>query len=301
MPPANPRVSAPALLTEEWRERIHAPPMPAVRYLAINRVTARGTLRYGEHRHHEYELILVERGLYRAQVAGADLSAGPGELVIVQPGEVHDDAFVRGVVITGVNLRLIAPRVLPLLMRSGSPRVRPAPEGTAALMQQMRKVAETTDLASGGLLDALAGQLFWSTVAAVLPDHRDPQWLQRGADARFLGALEQFFHHHVNRRVAVDVMAKALHLGPTALTNHCRRLLGRSPAAAQLAWRLERSDEVLRTGTWSVEAVAAQFGFANAFHFSRSFHQHLGYPPSHAAVGELRNQSGSGKKGHRSP
>lgn len=256
--------------------------MPAVRYLAINRVTARGSLRYGEHRHYEYELILVERGTYRAQVAGQQMSARPGHLVVIQPGELHDDEFTRGVVITGVNLRLVAPGVMPLLLRPGSQRVRPAPAGTAALMRAMQQVAIADEPLAGGLLDALAGQLFWTTAAAIPPQERDPQWVQRSTDARFLTALEQFFQVHANRRVPVTGMARALGLGPTTLTSHCRRLLGRSPAAAQLAWRLERANEMLRAGKPPVEAVAAHYGFANAFHFSRSFRKHFGYPPSRA-------------------
>ncbi len=282
MPPAAARPPLTGLLTQEWRERLHAPPLPAVRFLAINRLTARGALRYGEHRHHEYELILVERGTYRAEINGQRLSAAPGQLVVVQPGDLHDDDFARGVVITGVNLRLVAPGVLPLLLLPGSPRIRQAAPGTAALLAQMQQVGATTDVPAGGLLDALAGQLFWTLAASLPAAERDPQWVQRGADARFLAALEQVFRHHAGRRLPVAGMARAMGLGPTALNDHCRRLLGRSVAAAQLAWRLERADEVLRAGPLAVETVAAQFGFANAFHFSRSFRKHLGYPPSRA-------------------
>jgi AraC-like DNA-binding protein len=209
----------------------------------------------------------------------------PGQLIVVQPGDLHDDDFARGVVITGVNLRLAAPGVLPLLLRPGSPRVRPAPTGTAALMERMQQVGAVSDVPAGGLLDALAGQLFWSLAAGIPPAERDPQWVQRGADARFLAQLEQVFRLHAGRRLPVSGMARALGVGPTALTDTCRRLLGRPPAAAHLAWRLERADEVLRASPVTVEAVAAQFGFANAFHFSRAFRRHLGYPPSRAQRG----------------
>ena len=287
--PSAPRPPAPGLLTQEWRERLHAPSLPAVRFLAINRVTARGSMRYGEHRHHEYELILVERGTYRGEVAGQALSAAPGQLVVVQPGDLHDDDFARGVIITGVNLRLAAPGVVPLLLRPISPRVRQAPPGTGGLMDRMRQVGAVSDVPAGGLLDALAGQLFWSLAAGVPPAERDPQWVQRGADARFLAQLEQVFRLHAGRRLPVSGMARALGLGPTALTDACRRLLGRPPAAAHLAWRLERADEVLRASPAPleapVEAVAGQFGFANAFHFSRAFRRHFGYPPSLARRG----------------
>ena len=272
------------LLIEEWRERLHEPPLPAVRFLAINRVTARGALRYGVHRHHEYELILVERGTYRAAVAGQPVSSVPGQLVVVQPGDLHDDDFARGVVIVGVNLRLVAPGIVPLLLRPGSPRVRQAATGTAALMAQMQHIGATRDLPSGGLLDALAGQLFWTLAAEIPSDQRDHQWVRRGADATFLAALEHLFRQHSHGRLPVTAMARALGLGATALTSQCRRLLGKSPAAVQLAWRLERADEVLRASPVMVEAVATQFGFANAFHFSRTFRRHLGYAPSRAGV-----------------
>lgn len=285
MPPAASGTSDTGLLAQEWRERLHSPPLPAVRFLAINRITARGALRYGEHRHHEYELILVERGTYRGEIGGTAVRATPGQLVVVQPGDLHDDDFARGLVITGVNLRLTGPGVIPLLLRPESPRVRTAPASTAELMARMHRIGAISDVPAGGLLDALAGELFWSLAAAVPEAERDPQWVQRGADARFLARLEQVFRLHAGRRLPVAAMAGALDLGPTALTDACRRLLGRAPAAAQLAWRLERADEVLRATTVSVEAVAAQFGFANAFHFSRAFHRHLGYPPSHIRRG----------------
>lgn len=273
------------LLAQEWHERLQAPPLPAVRFLAINRITARGALRYGEHRHHEYELILVEKGTYRAVIAGATVSAAPGQLVVIQPGDLHDDDFARGVVIIGVNLRVTAPGMAPLLLRPDSSRVRSAVTGTADLMSRMRQVGPISDVVAGGLLDALAGQLFWSLAASIPATERDPQWDRCGADARFLSQLEQLFRRHCGRRLPVSGMARTLGIGPTALTDTCRRLLGRPPAAAQLAWRLERADEVLRAGPLSVEAVAAQFGFANAFHFSRAFRQQFGYPPSRVQGG----------------
>ena len=266
--------------SEDLLQRLAVPAGPAVRFRWISTIAVRRFGSFARHRHAEYELLAIQRGTYRARIDGRAVSAAGGTIVVVQPGEEHEDLFAPGVRFTGVGLRLDAAVASPPLLRADAPRVLSAPASTAALLRGLRREALVSDQASQGLLDAGAGRLFWELARLVPAADRDPAWAAGDDDHRFLRDLDLAFAAVIAVPVAVRALAGRLGLGPTAFTARCRRLLGLAPAAALRLYRLERARLLLLAGDIAVGEAAARCGFASQFHFSRAFARRYGHPPS---------------------
>jgi AraC-like DNA-binding protein len=56
-------------------------------------------------------------------------------------------------------------------------------------------------------------------------------------------------------------------------------LVGRPPLDYLAEWRMQRARGLLRAGTASVAAVAAQLGYRSEAAFSHAFRRRLGVPP----------------------
>jgi len=75
-------------------------------------------------------------------------------------------------------------------------------------------------------------------------------------------------------------LARQLAISPRHLTGRCRLLFNESPARLLLRLKLRRAEEMLRYSDRRVKEVSDALGFANPFHFSRTFRRHFGRPPS---------------------
>ncbi|MGP2436108.1 AraC family transcriptional regulator [Streptomyces sp. JW3] len=123
-----------------------------------------------------------------------------------------------------------------------------------------------------------------------------------------LAAMTAAVHAHwsdgVARPLDLAWLARAAGVSPSTLNRLCRRRLGVSPVAGIERLRLTRAEPLLWLSNLSLGAIAAQCGFADAYHFSRRFRAVYGMSPSafrrippesappspltHSALSELR-------------
>src|SRR5262245_61662672 len=70
---------------------------PAIKpvFRSIAETQATGKYVYDRHQHMHFEVIVVERGLYRCRVNGEELTLKPPSILIVQPGDWHEDTLEK--------------------------------------------------------------------------------------------------------------------------------------------------------------------------------------------------------------
>lgn len=74
-------------------------------------------------------------------------------------------------------------------------------------------------------------------------------------------------------------LAKIAGMSPEHLRRLCLRLYGQSPLRQVTSMRMQRARDLLATGVYSVEYVAHNVGYGNAFAFSTAFKRHTGMSP----------------------
>ena len=90
----------------------------------------------------------------------------------------------------------------------------------------------------------------------------------------------------------VDAAARACHLDPAYLCRLFQRFGHVSPYQFLTRLKMARAAELLLEGGFMVKEAAAELGFSDAFHFSRTFKRIYGIPPERFMQQARRNASG---------
>ncbi|MDQ8205591.1 AraC family transcriptional regulator [Pelagicoccus sp. SDUM812003] len=249
-------------------------------------LSADGPYNYPRHEHINYELILVERGPYRCELNGAELTLENGSLLIVKPGDWHADHFRAGQRHYVLHFRILPAEtggIEPSLFREG---VSPTDQmilgnhgHNALLIEELRREAVAAESFAGAVQDALLEALFWRVGRGLQKRVLSPEMLRVPREERERAELAAAFAEWVERPAEVSDVAGSMKISVRQLSNRCRSAFGESPARVLAEFKVRRAEELLRYRGLRVQEVSHQLGFANPFHFSRVFKRLRGYPP----------------------
>ncbi len=260
--------------------------VPQFNRLGISDVLGPGGVR--RHRHAGYEAILVDEGSYACRINDQRLELRPGEGLLLQPGDWHEDIFAAPLRYFGLMFKLTGEPLDYTPPSIFAPGVRPAeqcfrvhPERSWPLIRALQREGEKPDQVSGNIQDALVLALFWQIVRDLPPAAVNPEFLTLSGDQAFPTQLLRLFRLHVDRDLSVAEMAEKLNLSESTLAHKCTSLLGVPPRKAFLKCKMERAQYLLRNSAFSVKEVAAELGFADPFVFSRTFKNVCGVSPAY--------------------
>ena len=263
---------------------------PRATFLALLLVDATNSGGWDRHRHNDHEIIFVEKGRYRGRINDVVVSVPAGGLVILKPGDWHEDDISAGVRYHALWFRL--PRG-QLLRPETEPGGQVVVDGRARWSDHLKQLVATSKHdASAARLDALLAPLLWD-LADVLP--RESLAAPFISQAVGIAAdLARIFSRSESRKISVIDLARALSLSPRSLERRCREELGHGPAHAHAKWRLERAAQLMLDTDWPVRAVSDALGYSNPFHFSRAFARLHGLPPARWREHAGRGLAGKG-------
>lgn len=252
-----------------------------------------GDYEYPRHRHTNYEAILVERGPYRCELNGTELVVRAGAVLVIKPGDWHQDHLRDGQRHYVLHFQLAAPEGSPApppLFRADVPADAQICSGhygrEAWCLRELRREAEDAAPHAAAVQDGLLCALFWRLVRGLEPSALSPGFRRLPEDEAEREAISHTMRRHLADNLDVPTLAHELRMSPRHLTNRCRALFGQSPARMFLRLKLETAAEWLQTGDARVKEVAESLGFANPYHFSAAFRRHFGRAPS--ALGRER-------------
>ncbi len=239
------------------------------------------------HQHAEFEILLVVRGPYRCRVNGRELHLKTNAVLLVQPGDWHEDKCDPPLKYVGLNFHLHGPvgrEDTIRFFRSGLPPERQHTSlKSAEYLPLLEKIAVETDrhdAVSVHIQDAVMEELFWRLVRA-FPASSLASWLlPQAVEKDFLARLRRCFAQNLHRAVSVQTMAAELGISERTLGLRCSELLRTSPARALLRFKIERARHLLRRTVMPVKAIAYQLGFTSPHHFSRAYKQIFHHAPT---------------------
>ncbi|MCX7805223.1 MAG: AraC family transcriptional regulator [Planctomycetota bacterium] len=263
-----------------------APPVtPIFRRLGI--VETRRPYRYKPHQHLGYEVIFVDRGLYRCRLNDALLELYPDDVLIVKPGDWHADEcepplryFGIGFLLGGHGPGGEEARIFATSVRPEQQRFRADRGMLWPILQRIEREGEIGDPISSHVQDALLLELFWLMVRSLPPEAISESFLDLSRERAGCNALLRLFEAHATERLPVSAMARALHMSERLLARKCRHILGETPARAFLRFKLERARDLLARTEMSIKEISAYLGFRDQFHFSKAFKRAWGTAPS---------------------
>ena len=242
----------------------------------------RGYVNWREKGTDDWLLIYTMGGRGRFGYYGGELTANEGDIVLIQPGTMHD---------YGVEPEM---RRWELLWAHFHPRPhwhewlewpKMAPGLMALPLQDppMRRriasrFAEAHRLASGAFrrrealgMNALEEVLLWCDTQNPLAE---PSWM----DPRIRRAMD-YLCLHLQERISLSTLAEASGLSVSRLAHLFREQVGLTPQQYLEQQRMSRARQLLELSPRPVQAIAYELGYDNPFYFTIRFKKDTGLSP----------------------
>jgi AraC-like DNA-binding protein len=236
----------------------------------VTAVEARSGLAFARHTHDEYGIGRIVSGAQRSWSGLGAVEAGPGDLITVNPGEVHDGAPI-GPARTW-RMLYFAPPVLADLARDVADGAQAEFEFTAPVIgnsARNRAFDAAYDAVAGDreerLLILLAG-LVRAGQHSSPPDHPGMKRARALVDDDPAAAL------------TLSDLASVAEVSRFQLIRGFSRLTGLTPHAYIVQRRLNAARQMIGRGAALADAAAA-CGFADQSHFTREFSRRYGLTP----------------------
>ncbi|MDM9379867.1 AraC family transcriptional regulator [Chlorogloeopsis sp. ULAP01] len=131
------------------------------------------------------------------------------------------------------------------------------------------------------------GQLYIDSLLNVLAVHLLRTYTTQFREARSPKRLTQeqvsrtidYMHAHLDQDISLEVLAQSVNLSPSHLRRLFKQATGMAPHQYLINLRINRAKELLLSGGFSVNEVAAEVGFADQSHLHRHFKRIFGVTP----------------------
>jgi AraC-like DNA-binding protein len=98
-------------------------------------------------------------------------------------------------------------------------------------------------------------------------------------ESDFVRTVREFLRANLDRKIALEQVARHAHVSVSSLAHRYRREAGESVHAGAIRMKVEQARLLLLRGH-SVKVVAHQLGFSDASHLSKTFKRHEGVSPT---------------------
>lgn len=235
---------------------------------------------FARHFHDHYVIELVLQGVDGFYCRGRDLQAAGGQVVLINPGEVHTGNTVNDILLqyfsiypTPQQLKNIAELLeLPIHEQECFPSTLIDKVG---LTEQLKLLY--TALATGA--DPLRQEeIFFDCMRALfqLSNNKVSDEVTR-RDWR-VDRLIEYVRCHFTENISLQQMAGMVNLNPFHVLRLFKKVTGLTPSEYLVILRTEYARKLLRAGHL-VQEAAWEAGFYDASHFNRSFRKLAGMNP----------------------
>ncbi len=237
---------------------------------------------YDKHLHEEFSIGVTLSGRQDFYCAGKYHKSQPGNVMVFNPGEVHDGHSGQKNALRYTMLYL-CPRLLNSMMRASGAKYQT--EYRAGEILQNNKAIRGVVLALAQLIEngqtpSLEAESHLYTLAALLAQQYigDPERLTRYKKIVQIKQAADFIRDNLNTDLTIDEISRAVGLSKYHFIRLFKQSLGITPYQFILNCRINSGKRALGQGR-SVTDVAIEHGFADVSHFNRRFIPLVGMTP----------------------
>ncbi|MCE4553280.1 AraC family transcriptional regulator [Roseateles cellulosilyticus] len=241
----------------------------------VDIVVADSARAFGRHTHDQFGIGRIERGAQKSASGRGTVEAGPGDLITVNPGEIHDG---RPVDATGRRWRMLY--IEPHRLLDAARDLQPAAEFefTAPVLRDpafgaaFHALFAAVTRGNGGTLEAEAALL------ALVAQHLGPASSDRPAAVPRVVRARERMDDDPAAALTLAALAAEVGMSRHQFLRAFTRLTGLPPHAYQLQRRVQLARRLILQGLGLAECAAAS-GFADQSHMTRCFVRQLGLTP----------------------
>jgi AraC-like DNA-binding protein len=240
----------------------------------VDLVVADSARAFGRHMHEQFGIGLIERGAQTSASGRGTVEAGPGDLITVNPGEVHDG---RPHDASGRRWRMLYVDPAPLLQAADDIAPGRGFEFSAPVLRDAA-LAARFDALFGAARRADDGLGSDAALLALVAALLRPRRQTRAAVVAGVVAARERIDDDPAATPTLAGLAASAGLSRYQFLRAFTRLTGLPPHAYLLQRRVQQARRLVLAGLPLAE-VAAASGFADQSHMTRAFARHLGITP----------------------
>ena len=234
---------------------------------------------FAPHSHDELMIGVIHAGVKSFRRGRSREYAGPGTLLVVNPGEMHTGERKHGREL--IYAALYVPRAAVAAMMS-------RPKSDGSIVKQCviddpdiwRGLAKAHRLAMAGDDAAAAEEAMILGVSLLFERYEASRYVNSDASCpRSVNRAVEFLQARACEHISLEDASKASGVGLFHLIRLFQKHLGLTPYAYLTQIRIAKSRELLRLGE-PVAQVALDVGFADQAHFTKRFKQLTGTTPA---------------------
>ena len=257
--------------------------LPRCHRAGVEAVEADTDLAFGRHTHEQFGVGLIERGAQKSASGRGMVEAGAGDLITVNPGEVHDGAPIgdggRAWRILYLDPAIVAEGAADIgiegRMAMAGEFIQPA-VSDRRLAQLFRDLyqAMTSSVADQEILQADQALLLLLDALLQPPGHAQPRpFVPRG-----IATARTWIDDDPAAPLTLAALAKEAGLSRFQFLRGFARETGLTPHAYLMQRRIHRARRLIAAGARLSDAAAAS-GFSDQSHMTRLFVRSFGMAP----------------------
>lgn len=246
--------------------------------LGLTLVRARTNRAFGRHSHDQYGLGLIDQGAHRSLSGRGEVEVVAGQVITVNPGEVHDGRPLDGGSRSWRMIYLDPADAMRLTHDSAADYefVSPASHDVWAAHDLRRLFDQLADSGADSLLCESLLTVLLARLGVRRPgrDHGYPSSVRHAV---------RLIDDDSARPLSLGELAAAAGLSRFQLIRMFRRATGLTPHAYLIQRRVDDARQRILAGTGLAEAAAIA-GFADQSHMTRAFSARYGFTPGRLAA-----------------
>ena len=237
---------------------------------------------FTRHTHPGYVIGMIERGVEVFYYRGEVHAAMPGDVVVINPDEVHTGHSGDEL---GWTYRMFYPSIDILRQvalgiddsAAGTPYFKQAVIKDRSLAVEIQKLHELLEASQCALERQTA---FYSVMGRLLVRHAGhaPTVKRIGSEQHAVKKAVAHVHDTLAENISLDELSAHVGLSPFYFSRIFRQITGLPPHAYRKQQRVQMAKQLLRVGT-PIAQVAAESGFSDQSHLTRNFKQIVGITP----------------------
>lgn len=233
--------------------------------------------RFAPHLHDTYAIGVIESGTARCRARGRESTYAPGDLITIEPGEVHTGEPLTA---EGWSYRMLyIPRDIMQrvgLCHDGLPRFAAIGAPDRELSARLSRVHTLLEQAADPLHQEAA---LIATLHAICARHAlRSRAAMPSASPHALRRVREYLEAHFAERVCLADLTRVAEMSGFHLIRQFRRHHGVPPHRYLELVRIERARVMLQRGA-RISQVAFATGFSDQSHLTRQFKRVLGVTP----------------------
>ncbi len=238
----------------------------------VCRIEYQGGSTYEEHGNERASILFIEKGMHTKNFGRSTLHLPRGSMLLIPPSYLQVDSFERNTVILAAE---IPAELMGELCEYGivlHDHIQISTCDAAPLKSRLQRELSQADELSGLIFESILAELVVDVV-------RKTRHAMRTATSRMLQARD-LLHDRMSEPLRLREIAAAVEVHPSQLSRDFRRSFGTTPGEYLRRLRHEHVARKIEETFKPLAEIAADSGFADQSHLSRSFKQYNGLSPS---------------------